>query len=65
VSKLSLVRSSLEGCNGIVGVKAVGERSNTGSQTMGFNKVYTISLVEYRHSQTSHGQRITHRMDQQ
>jgi hypothetical protein len=37
VSKLSLVRSSLEGCNGIVGVKAVGERSNNGSRTMGFN----------------------------
>jgi hypothetical protein len=37
VSKLSLVRSSLEGCNGIVGVKAVGERLNNGSRTMGFN----------------------------
>jgi hypothetical protein len=37
VSKLSLVRSSLEGCNGIVGVKAVGERSNNGSRTLGFN----------------------------
>jgi hypothetical protein len=37
VSKLPLVRSSLEGCNGIVGVKSVGERSNNGSWTMGFN----------------------------
>jgi hypothetical protein len=33
------VRSSLEGCNGIVGVKAVGERSNNGSRTMGFNTI--------------------------
>jgi hypothetical protein len=34
------VRSSLEGCNGIVGVKAVGKRSNNGSRTMGFNTVH-------------------------
>jgi hypothetical protein len=34
---LPLVRSSLEGCNGIVGVKAVGERSNNGIRTLGFN----------------------------
>jgi hypothetical protein len=39
VAKLSLMRSSLEGCNGVVGVKAVGERSNNGSRTMGFNSM--------------------------
>jgi hypothetical protein len=38
VSKLPLVRSSLEGYNGIVGVKAVEERSNNGSWIMGFNR---------------------------
>jgi hypothetical protein len=54
VSTLSLVRSSLEGCNGIVGVKAIGERSNKGSWTMGFNKIYRsdslkmTSLVPYQ-----------------
>jgi hypothetical protein len=37
VFKSSLARSSLECCNGIVGVKAVGERSNNGSRIMGFN----------------------------
>jgi hypothetical protein len=46
VSKLSLVRSSLEGCNGIVGVKAVGERSNNGSRTMGFHIYY--SYLDYQ-----------------
>jgi hypothetical protein len=44
MSKLSLVRSSLEGCNGIVGVKAVGKRSNNGSRTMGFNIPYHHSM---------------------